>query len=359
MNVTALLTNTCNLRCTYCFEGACGVGSMNEETALRVCDFAFTPNEKRNGISFFGGEPLIKRDLIEKMVARCAELGDFSYNMTTNGILLDESFVEFARKNKIRIAFSHDGLAHDICRVFPDGSGSFDVLREKLSMVNSLPNSVIMLTTVPETVHMLSESVEWLYENGTKRVLVSTDGRPDRWDDDSFAVLSEQLEKCAADYEKRLLRGDRVRFPLFDVKISDRVRGENHCNNCHIGYKQPIIGTDGSLYPCIQFANRGEFKIGDIWNGFDEEKRRSLYVQSKQPVTTCIDCAIADRCRHSCPCANFEQTGSMTTVSPFTCASQRAVIELADRLAEHIYEKDPALFNSVYGGEREEYPVEV
>lgn len=359
MNVTAILTKSCNLRCTYCFEGACGAASsMSEETALRVCDFACSEQPVNRGISFFGGEPLLKRELIEKMVEKCSSLGDFRYNMTTNGVLLDESFVRFAEENKIHIALSHDGLAHDMCRVRADGTGSKAAADRALELIKGLRGTVIMLTTTPGTVRLLSESVFRLWDDGGRRVLVAPDGRPGRWDDESLEILRGEYEKIAAEYKKRLLRGDYVRFPSFDVKIADRVRGENHCNSCRIGYKQPIIDTDGSLYPCIQFNSLPEYRIGDIWSGFDEEKRREHLLRSLQPVTTCEGCAIADRCRHSCPCANFEQTGNMNTVSPFTCTQQRYLIESADRFAEELYSEDEKLFMTIYG-KREEYPVEV
>lgn len=344
MNITAILTTACNLRCSYCFEQGCAVRSMDEATALRACEFAYGGEAEKNGISFFGGEPLLRRELLEKMVAYCGQLGTFSFNITTNGLLLDESFIEFARLHKIRIALSHDGLAQDICRRFADGRGSAAMLEKPLRLVTSLPNSVIMLTTTPQTVGLFADSVAWLWEQGARAVIAVPDGRPDIWDDSSMEQLKEQHGKLAAEYKKRLLRGDKVSLPVFDLKITDRVRGETRCNSCRIGYKQPIVDTDGGLYPCNQFNSLPEYRIGDVFGGFDEEKRRELLLRSVQPVESCAGCGIADRCAHSCPCTNFQQTGSFNTVSPFICTYQRILVETADRFAEELYRENSAVF---------------
>ncbi len=346
MNLTVILTSACDLACTYCYErGRYPSASMSSETAMRVCEFAASDGG-RGGISFFGGEPLLRKELIYQMIERCGELGDFRYNITTNGLNIDEQFLRYAAEHRIKIALSHDGLAHDICRVFSGGSGSSSRLSHTLDMVNSLPESVIMLTFTPQTVSMLADSVAWLFDKGARSILASPDGRPSAgWTDSDMELLSRQYELIASAYEKRILKGDRVQFPSFDLIISDRVNGMSRCNSCRLGYKQPIVFCDGSIYPCIQFTPIEKYRIGDVFTGFDENKRLELYNESIKAIESCVDCAVADRCRHSCPCANFEQTGCMTEVSAFTCTHQRMLIDCADRMAERIFAADSPAFN--------------
>lgn len=321
---------------------------MSEEVAMKACEFAANGGTS-GGISFFGGEPLLRKELIYKMVEKCSDLGSFSFSMTTNGICIDEDFISFARKNRLRIALSHDGLAHDICRRFPDGRKSSDRLAKVLRLVNTMPDSVIMLTFAKETAHLLAVSVTWLFDNGARSVIATPDSRPNAgWDDGDMDILREQYELIAQDYSERLARGERVRFPVFDMIITDRTRGESRCNGCRIGYRQPIVFCDGSIYPCIQFTGIEKYKIGDVFSGFDEKKRLEIFEQSVQPVESCVGCAVADRCRHACPCLNFQQTGSMNAVSPFTCTNQRMLIECADKMAKKIYETAPSVFDRVF-----------
>jgi len=49
--------------------------------------------------------------------------GRFHFKLTTNGVLLDEPFIEYSLKNDVLIAMSFDGIreAHDRHRALPNG----------------------------------------------------------------------------------------------------------------------------------------------------------------------------------------------------------------------------------------------
>jgi uncharacterized protein len=63
-----ILTDQCNLRCSYCFEKDKNPHNMSDETALAAVDFLMEESGpmKRVTILFFGGEPLLRFDLIKK-----------------------------------------------------------------------------------------------------------------------------------------------------------------------------------------------------------------------------------------------------------------------------------------------------
>ena len=107
MNISLILTKQCNLRCRYCFESHENVW-MSEETALRAIDMAMSDGSGSVGVSFFGGEPLLRKPLIHRCVEYAKGFPDvrFRWNMTTNGLLLDEKFLRFARDNGIRRPYS-------------------------------------------------------------------------------------------------------------------------------------------------------------------------------------------------------------------------------------------------------------
>ena len=94
------------------------------------------------GIVLFGGEPLLCKPLIHQILADARAMqqagqGRFHFKMTTNGLLLDEEFLQFAAANDILIAMSFDGVreAHDHYRRMPDGAPSFDRLLPKLRLL--------------------------------------------------------------------------------------------------------------------------------------------------------------------------------------------------------------------------------
>ena len=125
MHLTLHLTTRCNLACRYCYQRH-GAEDMPFETAAMAVDTLATG--RNPGVIFFGGEPLLRKEMILAVIDRCEERepNRFHYKVTTNGTLLDEAFLAEADKRRLAIALSCDGVqkAHDAFRVAPSGAGT-------------------------------------------------------------------------------------------------------------------------------------------------------------------------------------------------------------------------------------------
>jgi len=97
-----LITNRCNLRCSYCFMNAGASGKVYEPTLEQLRDLMIQArNEKPIGskaIQITGGEPTIREDLLD-IVDMARELGFSHIQVNTNGIKLADS-VDYCRKLK-------------------------------------------------------------------------------------------------------------------------------------------------------------------------------------------------------------------------------------------------------------------
>lgn len=354
MNFTLHLTADCNMACRYCFQEHSPV-KMEKATALAACGLLFSFGHRKNGFSLFGGEPLLCRDVIEQALLYCEKLnekrgGKVSYQMTTNGTLLDENFMKLADRHDIAIAFSHDGLLQDVQRVRRDGTGVMAALEPKIDLLLShQPNAIAMLTVMPENVGMLAKSVEWLYERGFSRINAAIDYRPNAaWDDDAMDALDGEYAKladyCAEHYDD--IRP--IRFLNFESKISAYLE-DRRCIECRLGIKQPSVAPDGMIYPCNQFLNLPEYRMGDVWKGIDALAQRRINEASLAQEVSCEGCAIEKRCRHHCSCLNFSLTGDMHVVPAVQCAHEQSVIRNADALAAELYKRKSPRFLRAYG----------
>ena len=153
MHVTLHLTERCNLACRYCYQRH-GAEDMSFETAAAAADRIATG--RNPGLIFFGGEPLLRKDLIFALADRCEarEPGRFHYKVTTNGTLLDEAFLAEAGRRRIAVALSCDGVreAHDACRVDAAGAGTWDRVEPALRLLLAhQPYAPVMTTVRPET----------------------------------------------------------------------------------------------------------------------------------------------------------------------------------------------------------------
>lgn len=130
------ITERCNLRCRYCtYSGLYahhrrhGTKDMPPEVAHKAIDHFLANLGEEPCLSFYGGEPLLRLDLIQDLVAyaEARTPRPLSYAITTNGILLDEPARAYLRAKGFGVLVSLDGPPeiHDRYRVDGGGRGSF------------------------------------------------------------------------------------------------------------------------------------------------------------------------------------------------------------------------------------------
>ncbi len=364
MNLTLHLSTVCQLRCRYCYsQPAARPLHMSVETALRAVEMAFESGEERCGFVFFGGEPLLRKEVIRAVVERAGRPGaPFStFKMVTNGLGLDAAFLDYATRARIMVALSIDGgrAAHDRNRVFPDGRGSFEqVDRAAAMLLERQPYAPALMVVGPDTVESYSASVRALVERGFRYVVVSLDHTAN-WTEATMRALRRQYRALAQAYEAWTQAERKFYFSPFEMKLESHIKGPDHCReNCAFGQQQLSVGPDGRLYPCTQFVGDGTggvFPLGDVWAGVDEAARSEVVDQAAREAQACQGCALRDRCNHTCGCLNWQTTGSLTQVSPILCANERILTPIVDELGRRLYARRSALF--IQKHYNEDYPM--
>ena len=348
MNLTLHLTENCNMNCAYCTREKKPV-RMTEAVLDAACDLAFSQG-KTAGLCFFGGEPLLEKELIFRALRRCRNHSrktgiPVSYKITTNGTLLDDAFLGVAMQEHIGVGLSFEGKAQDTCRRFADGSTSFsqvDAAAERLLKV--LPDSYAMMTIAPQAVQQFAESVRYLRERGFYRITATIAyGKKVQWTDEALTLLEAQLRQIAAFYEAEFLAGRPFFFSAFDAKIRDCIRGFNPSERCHLGFRQMPVAPDGKIYACTQFIGDEDYCFGDVFHGLDRAKQARIAQRAATPET-CRECALRTRCTNSCGCLNRLETGNEDTVSPLQCSYERMLIAIADETAERLFAADETAF---------------
>lgn len=342
MNFTVHLTENCNMACSYCLREKTP-RDMSLETLYKTIDLAYYKGNKA-GFCFFGGEPLLKKDLIYEALDYCekktSETGiPFACKMTTNGTLIDEEFLNRAKAVNMKIGLSFDGKGQDISRRFPDGSSTAGILEKKAKLILSyLPNTMAMLTLDPKACSVLCDSVKYLLSLGFRDVsTVMAYGKNVSWTDEDLEVYKVEINKVA-DFLRDEFKAGRKHYvtPLVN-KIRECVNGKNPAEHCHLGVRQLSVTPDGNIYPCTSFINDEEYYMGNVFEGLDKDRMAKIAAKSNTPET-CKECDLKSRCTNSCGCANRMNTGSADKVSPLQCTYERTIIEVADRLGNELYE---------------------
>ena len=338
--------------CSYCIREKCPK-DMSEEVLFKACDLAFSKGT-RAGLCFFGGEPLLKKDLIYKALDYCEKKAEetgirFDCKMTTNGTLLDEEFLERAASANLGIGMSFDGKAQDICRFFANGKPTSSVVEEKAKLLlKYMPKASALATIAPQAVPYYAESVKYLHDLGFKNVsFVIAYGHKVNWTDSDLDALRVQLEETAAYLKELFIKDEKFFMSAINSKISDCIRGRNPAERCHLGTRQMPVTPDGMLYPCTSFIGDEKYILGNVFDGINEAKVLELAKRSSTPMT-CAGCDLVKRCTNSCGCANRMNTGDENQVSPLQCTYERMLIEISDNLGEELYQIDPDRFTKMF-----------
>ncbi len=318
------------------------------------------------GIVFFGGEPLLHKDLIRNLVGygrarQRYQAGQFHFKLTTNGLLLDEEFLAFSLREDVLIAMSFDGVraAHDRHRRTQAGAPTFDLLYPKLKMLLAArPYASVLMVVSPETAGYLAESVAFLLDEGCRYILVSLDYSAE-WREEDLRVLARCYEELGDLYVKWTEAGRKFYLSPFEVKLSSHIN--QHCyrkERCELAQRQISVDPDGYLYPCVQFTKAGpgsEWCIGDVDRGIDVLARQKIYEASLVEKQPCTGCAIKERCNHTCGCLNWQTTGTLSEVSPVLCRHEQMLVPIADEVGRRLYRKrDPLFLHKHYNAA---YPV--
>jgi len=259
---TLALTEDCSCRCSYCFCGEKYKENMSIETAEKALCWLIkeSGNSPAISIDFWGGEPMVRMDLIRHLVENVAPRlpKPIRWNMTTNGVHLTKANCEWLKAWGVGFMISMDGRkeTQDRHRRLANGGSSYDVIVKHLPHVFRLwPMMKVRSTVTVESVPELIEDIMHLYDLGFRRFATSPAYEGD-WTEEKLAVYEQQIEKLADFYRAAMEAGEPIYFKGLDDAIGDLI-GESERmlrrHMCGAGRNYLGIGVDGSIYPCHRF----------------------------------------------------------------------------------------------------------
>lgn len=361
LSVTFQVTDACNLKCKYCYQINKHTNVMKLETAKKFIDLLINDDENvqhmydtRRGksviIEFIGGEPFLEVDLMEQIydyfIEQCI-IHDHPWatshmiSVCSNGVLyFDPKVQNFIQKhfNELSFSISIDGnkTLHDACRVFPDGSGSYDIahaaMRHYVDVLHGKMGS--KMTIAPGNVDYVYEAIVTMIEDGYKEInlnCVFEEG----WNIEHAKILYQQL-KQVADYMYENNLFDEVYLSIFCDSFF-RPKRENDLQNwCGGTGKMIAVDWKGDIYPCIRYMesslgnDQPPLIIGNVDDGlFATEKQKCDFDclrcidRRTQSTDECFYCPIADGCAW-CSGHNYQVFGTANKRATFICIMHKA-----------------------------------
>ena len=287
------LAHDCNLACNYCYLKEILQHTepkyMDEDIAKRGIDLLLREarDVPRCYVSFYGGEPLLHFQLLKRIVdygyeRAAAEGKEVVFDLTTNGLLLQDDIIQELVARKVFIAVSIDGSSevHDALRVKNNQSGTYSDVVDRIQKLNGIPDINFGLRSTitkrhlnwVERMHHLSEIAP-----SANQVYLGYAMLPENV---SEAISREDLPEAKAALEA--LRGfiqdyaTNSKFPWisgFEDLICQIVNGNRKLYACGAGIRNLTLSPDGSLYLCPGLVGNPIFHMGDVFQGVDDDRR--------------------------------------------------------------------------------------
>jgi uncharacterized protein len=267
-----LMTQDCNLNCAYCYqpkEFRQKDSNISKQVIDDTIDFAMrTFDEQKIKFSIFGGEPFINFEMIKYLVDTYPM---FRYVVTTNGLILSKNAEvrEWVRQHKhnLKLSVSISSLKSIY------GSDYLEKVSDVLDLVKSNGGDVHYVVEDP-TAEGVYEEIVYLFD----RVPVVRISSARHWDvlqakNDDYIKLFNKLADFI--YFTGEPKFGRCQWDIaFHNNIYSHLKGKElkkvPPTFCGCGYLYLAVNNKGELYPCDLFANFPEFKMGDIYTGFNE-----------------------------------------------------------------------------------------
>jgi uncharacterized protein len=315
-----ILTDRCNLCCKYCrakafedLEESESERSQTIDDAIPVeleCNldhlYAFLKKDPAATLTFYGGEPLLRADLIEQIVS---EAPVTRFMIQTNGLLLDYLPPEIVNRFTT-ILVSLDGRKDltDANR----GEGVYDRVMQNVRLIrkNGYNGELIARMTVTETTDIVDavrylatcpdsafSSIHWQIDANFAGDFSLRRFR--EWAEGSYNPGIRSLVRFWVDHMEA--NGEVMRWYPFLDPMEDLLLGKNSRLRCGSGYANYSIMTDGNISPCPIMIGMSRYYVGHI------SRSHPLNLDWINVGGECKDCRILDFCGGRCLYSNITQ----------------------------------------------------
>jgi uncharacterized protein len=231
---------------------------MSIKTAMDAMKYISDECGEGCEVQLFGGEPLLRMDLVEHIMT---EYPTLNYSIFTNATLLTKDIVDFFSKRGdfIYVVLSLDGiLSQEKNR---KKNIDEEIVRYALKKIPKI--GIKTVVTEPDK---CIENVRYLANLGAKRI------------DLNIPMFSKIDESYMVEFKSELRKISE------DGYLSSIVHFDNLlCKSgidCSAGYSKIAISPDGDIYPCAAMHSMGLAKMGSIYSGVSYDPVERLKEQA-------------------------------------------------------------------------------
>lgn len=297
--IELIMTNACNLNCTYCFAHGGSYHKKIRKISKEVLNeiINLINNNDVQEIVFFGGEPTLAEEEIDYF-CRLLNMNNLTpqLKMVTNLYEVSEKLIKLIKKNNIILTVSIDGPEeiNNINRIARDNGNVFESVSNNIKILNSYG---VKIDTIEATITKQHKEKgytkefikEYIKDNfNVRNVYVEEDVNGEEY--------MSQLKKEQNTYDG--FENKNLEWEEKHLLLSYFSKKERNYGFCGAGKRSICVDTQGNIYPCHFYMLEGEkYFLGNILkskiNKFEliDENRNKLNCDNCDAKWICNTCS--------------------------------------------------------------------
>lgn len=259
LRIVLILTRKCNCQCVYCYEdqqNASFSDLVDVDAVLRFIDSTMSEHGlTKLRILFYGGEPLIKKELITQIseIYYGKLSSNYRFTIITNGTLLEETDLSLWEKiglESIKVTVDGNRISHNKRRPLKSGSESYDVILNNPSIANKYVH-IILNIVIDEEVTGVKELITQLSERGIYPEYALSLREPCIWKPKEKASLVLSYVKLLHDmgaYQSTKIAIEHGAICMGKDRNYFVVDGNNRVYQCNANFQFVIGNTERPVY---------------------------------------------------------------------------------------------------------------
>lgn len=281
------VTSRCNQRCIHCYAFS-DFSCKDELSVNKQMDIIM--DAKRLGfktIQFIGGEPLLKKNAVLRLINYAKSLGFKWIQLYTNGTLISREIAKELSEKRVEVKVSLYGHLPEIHDRITQVKGSFEKTLKGIKLLQSYHLDVkIGVVIMRQNQEVVDEIKEFLGKIGVKNVFIDP-VRP-------LGRAKENWEKIKFTHPKVIKY--RVKHkPNFRTSYSSFLRFK-YANSCLHGCISVL--SSGDLTPCIESKKLtiGNIREKSFYEIMTSSAPESFWYLTKDDVEICRECEFRYTC---------------------------------------------------------------
>lgn len=298
-------TLNCNFNCWYCYEThvrKSKISAATIQSIIKYIKIEFDTNSelKNIRIDWFGGEPLMYKDIIYTFLSDLQEITKNSNvnvvsNFTTNGYLITEKFLDFCQEHHVkRFQITLDGnrMSHNKVKFLKGNHNTYDQILQNIKLCLKKGFEVSVRYNISQKTKIIYQEIisdfSGLAKNEIQNLRFSIHAV---WQDsDKLEVLTkvDEIVSKLREHNYICVTPDSCPNTIFNPCYADKKN-------------QFIVNYDARVFKCTarNFSTSPNEGIL-LENGTIQWLRKELEKEYIQNSTGCLSCSIFPICNRGC-----------------------------------------------------------